>query len=138
MGKEFDFTKTIEDMSDEDLKQRIKDGYEHKMPEIRPVPYIGGLQEVIYRYPELTALCPMTGIQDLYTITIVFTPSELIPELKSLKQYFLAFRDLPISHEHLNSKITEEFNKAIKPTELKVVLNVAIRGGIKTTVIMEN
>lgn len=134
MGKEFDFTKTIEEMSDKDLKQRIMDGYEHKMPEIRPVPYIGVEQEVIYEYPELTALCPMTGIQDLYTITIEFIPDKLIPELKSLKQYFLAFRDLPISHEHLNSKIAEEFRKAIKPALLIVTLNVAVRGGIKTTV----
>ncbi len=134
MGKEFKFTKTIEDMSNEDLIKRIKDGYEHKMPEIKAIPYIGIEQEVTYEYPELTALCPMTGIQDLYTINIEFTPNKLIPELKSLKQYFLAFRDLPISHEYLNSKITEEFKKAVKPKELCVALDVAVRGGIKTTV----
>lgn len=134
---QWDFTKRIEDMSLEEVSERIKSAYEFEMPKIIPIPYVGVEGEVVeYAYPELTALCPMTGIQDLYNVSIVFVPNKFVPELKSLKFYFLAFRDLPISHEHLASKIEEEFKSAINPEEIQITLDVAVRGGIKTTIIV--
>lgn len=132
--KHFKFDGKIEDMSSEKLKERIKEVYNMEMPKIIPIPYIGKIEEVTYKYPELTALCPMTGIQDLYTITIKITPNEQIPELKSLKFYFLGYKDLPISHEHLCSKIYEDIKKTIDPSELQIDLDVAVRGGIETTI----
>jgi 7-cyano-7-deazaguanine reductase len=131
----WDFTAKIEDMTEEELKERIEQGYNCVMPLIISVPYVGTkLATVKYIYPELTALCPMTGIQDLYTLTVEFTPDNFIPELKSFKFYLLAYKDLPISHEHLASKIEKEFRESVKPSNLTLNLDTAIRGGIKTII----
>lgn len=133
--KNWDFSKTIEEMPAYELAQRIEEAYATEMPVIQSVPYIGvKIEQVEYIYPELTALCPMTGIQDLYTIKIFFMPDKWIPELKSLRQYLLAYRDLPISHEHLASKIYMDLYKVLAPQKLRVTLYVAVRGGIKTTI----
>jgi len=135
MTEEWNFTDKIEEMTPEQLKARIEKAWNHSMPKIVPVPYVGKIpHEVTYYYEELTARCPMTGIQDLYKVTIEFVPDKLIPELKSLKYYYMAYRDLPISHEHLHAKIFKDFKEAIKPTRVRVNLDVAIRGGIKTDI----
>jgi len=128
------FGKTIEEMDSDTLKLLIEEVVKCEMPEIRAIPYIGTDEKITYQYEELTALCPMTGVQDLYSITISYTPNKFIPELKSLKFYFLEYRNLPISHEHLAYKIAKDMNDAIQPMDLSIVLEVAIRGGIKTTI----
>lgn len=131
----WDFTGRIEDMTEDQLLERVTAAYEAPMPEIAVIPYVGNTCAAVrYVYKELVALCPMTGIQDLYEIVIDFTPDKYVPELKSLRFYFLAYRDLPISHEHLASKIEKDFKDAVQPDWLAVKLHVAIRGGIKTIV----
>lgn len=128
------FKDKIEEMSFEDVLQVTKDSYNKKMPRITHIPYIGLNQIANYVYPELTALCPMTGIPDTYTVHVTLEPNTLLPELKSLKEYFTAYRDLPISHEHLASKIYKEIKQAVDPKSLEVKLDVAVRGGIKTDI----
>ncbi|MGA1840718.1 MAG: NADPH-dependent 7-cyano-7-deazaguanine reductase [bacterium] len=133
-----DFKRRIEDMGNEEIKRQQEKVKRLKMPEIRTIDFLydeGG--EVTYEYAELTALCPMTGIQDIYTVKITFVPEKKIPELKSLREYFLAYRDVPILHEHLANKIFKDFNGAVRANKIKIQLNVAIRGGITTTVVIE-
>ena len=50
-----------------------------------------------YVYPELTALCPTSRLPDFYNITIAYEPDKRLPELKSLKYYFVAFRNVAVS-----------------------------------------
>lgn len=127
--------KKIEDMPIEEIDDLLQKSIEVKLSPIRPIPYKGEIDEVVvYEYPELTADCPMTRIQDLYTIRITYIPDKYVPELKSLKMYFLDYKNLPISHENLCAKIYKEFKEAVKPKKLKVELEVAVRGGIKTTI----
>ena len=134
--EDFPFGKVMESMKGEALKQRIEKAWNWKMTELTPVPYVGVIdQTVTYRYPELTALCPVTGIQDLYEVRIKFVPGEMVPELKSLKFYLMAYRDLPISHEHLQAKIFKDFKEQMNPKSLTVELDVTVRGGIYTTVV---
>jgi len=129
----------IEDMADEELAKVIQNAMDVELNTIRPIPYRGGLdQSVTYSYPELTANCPMTQIQDLYKVDIIFTPDKYIPELKSLKFYFLDYIGLPISHEHLQAKIYRDFKDAVKPKQLEVRLDVAVRGGIKTDIVYKS
>jgi 7-cyano-7-deazaguanine reductase len=131
----WNFTKKIEDMTADELKARVEQGYNAVMPTIQVIPYVGTKSAIVkYIYAELTALCPMTGIQDLYTLTIEFNPDSFVPELKSLKFYLLAYKDLPISHEHLASKIEKEFCEVVKPANISLNLDTAIRGGIKTII----
>lgn len=137
--KDLKFADKIEKMKGLELKERIQFAMDYKiLSTIRPIPYLGKKDiKVKYEHPELVARCPMTKIMDLYTITIEYTPDEFIPELKSLKFYFLGYDQLPISHEHLLVKIFNDFQQVIKPKWLKTTLSVAIRGGIKTEIIRE-
>lgn len=131
------FKGKIEEMDIEELREILRCAYKADMPKINPIPYFGEEEEITYEYSELTAICPMTGIQDLYTVKIKYVPEDYIPELKSLRFYFLAFRNLPITHELLASKIFSEFVLAVKPKKIQLTLEVAIRGGIKTTIVKE-
>ncbi|MGA1796687.1 MAG: preQ(1) synthase [bacterium] len=129
------FVKRIEDMDDEEIRRQQEEVKARAMPPIRTLDFLyKEAGEVTYEYPELTAVCPMTGIQDLYTVRITYVPDAKVPELKSLREYFLAYRDIPILHEHLAHKILEDFENAVKPSRVTVQLNVAIRGGITTTI----
>jgi len=80
---------------------------EFEYPETRTV--------VEYEYPELTAVCPMTGLPDFYTVRIVFEPDKKLPELKSLKLYFVSFRNMGILHENLANRIHIQ-----KPCDIKL------------------
>ena len=132
--KDWKFTKKIEDMSPEETRERIREGYEYPMPELFIMPYLGEDELVTYRTKDFCARCPATGIADVYDLTISFVPDGKIPELKSLKLYFNAYQDLPISHEHVASKIYEDFLNQVKPKELDLKLVAAVRGGIETIV----
>lgn len=132
------FTKKIEDMSPEELAFRIETSMTIELDyKIVPIPYLGGEEEVVvYEYLELIGRCPATGYPDIYTIRIIFEPNYLIPELKSLKFYYLNYFNMPISHEHLAARIYKDFQKIVAPKKLRLELDVAVRGGIYTTVIV--
>jgi len=134
--KKFDYVNRIEEMSDEDLRKRILDAMKAPIKnKIKAIPYLGGESITIeYSFPELQARCPMTGIRDLYKIRIKFIPNAMIPELKSLKFYFYGYEDLPISHEHVIAKIYRDFREVINPESLAMILYVAERGELLTTV----
>ena len=131
----FIFKKKIEEMNSEEIRKQQEKVKKMKMPEIRTVDFLYEGGEIVYEYRELIALCPITGIPDIYMVRIIHTPDKKIPELKSLRFYFLAYKDVPILHEHLANKIFEDFNKAVKPKNLKIELNAAVRGGIHTKII---
>lgn len=136
MTESWQYSQRIEDMSEEQVKARIEAATAYELPDkIVLIPYVAGIEETVeYLYPELSAKCPMTGQRDLYSITLRFKPDQRLPELKSLKKYFSGYDDLPISHEHLAAKIYQEFKRVVEPAEFNLKLDVAVRGGIKTTV----
>lgn len=134
MSSEKDFRK-IEEVSDKEIRGIIQTALTTPLPEIRRMPYLGDTEQVKYEYPELVANCPMTGILDTYKVTIKYTPNKWLSELKSLKFYFLGYQNMRIGHEHLCYRIKRDFQKQIKPKKLEVMLDVAVRGGITTTVV---
>lgn len=83
---------------------------------------------------EFTAVCPKTGLPDFATICITYVPDQQCVELKSLKEYFMFFRDIGIFHEHVINKVLEDFVAACQPQQAEVVGDFNIRGGIKTVV----
>lgn len=137
MEENFTFRK-IEETSPEEVRKQQEKVKKLKMPEISTMDFLyeeGG--EITYEYPELTAICPMTGIQDTYTVKIVYIPDKKIPELRSLRFYFLAYRDVPILHEHMANKIFEDFTRVVAPKKIRIELDVAVRGGILTKIVKE-
>ena len=83
---------------------------------------------------EFTAVCPKTGLPDFATIRVTYVPDERCVELKSLKEYFLSFRDVGIFHEHVVNKVLDDFVVACRPRKVEVVGEFNIRGGLKTVV----
>lgn len=126
----------MESAGEEEYQKRIRGAMEVELPHenLVLIPYIGKPEVVEYATDELIGLCPVTFLPDIYTVKIRFIPDKHVPELKSLKYYFLDYAQLPISHEHLASRIYDQFKGQVRPKELRVILEVAIRGGIKTTV----
>lgn len=86
---------------------------------------------------EFTTVCPKTGLPDYATITITYIPDKHCIELKSLKEYFLFYRDVGIFHEHLVNKVLDDFVKTCRPRKVEVVGDFNIRGGMKTVVHVE-
>ena len=106
-------------------------------PEIlEPIPYQnkGKNTRVEISNPEFTSLCPKTGLPDFGTITIKYLPDKYIVELKSLKYYFLQFRNTGIFYENLTKLIMDHLVTVLQPFEMTVEAHFTSRGGLSSTV----
>ena len=79
---------------------------------------------------EFTSLCPMTGQPDFARILIEYIPDQLCVESKSMKLYFLGFRNRRDFHETCVVKITNDLVALLSPKYLKVKGEFTPRGGI--------
>ncbi len=84
--------------------------------------------------PEFNCICPKTGLPDFATITLRYSPAKGCVELKSLKLYIVAFRDVGIFHEHVVNRILDDFVRAVQPRAVEVSGIFGARGGIVTSV----
>lgn len=90
--------------------------------------------EILISCPEFTSVCPMTGLPDFGEIRITYIPDALCVELKSLKYYFLEFRNRGIFYEAATNQILDDLVGVLAPRRMTVVGDFSVRGGIKTTV----
>ena len=88
-------------------------------------------------FPEFTCVCPKTGLPDFATIKIEYIPDKLLIELKSLKLYFVSYRNVGTFHEEVTNKILKDITAACKPRKMKITVEFNVRGGIKTVVSAE-
>lgn len=86
------------------------------------------------RVPEFTSVCPKTGLPDYGVLTIEYQPARLCLELKSLKLYLLAYRNLGIFYENAVNRILLDIVRAARPKWCMVRGEFTPRGGITTTV----
>ena len=84
--------------------------------------------------PEFTSVCPKTGLPDFGTITIHYIPDKMCVELKSLKYYYLEFRNAGIFYENITNTILDHMVEVLDPRELTVTTEWKARGGITETV----
>ncbi len=89
---------------------------------------------VEFEIPEFTAICPFSDFPDFAVIRLRYVPNQLCIELKSLKLYINAFRDVKIFHEHVVNIILEDFVDACKPLRVEIEGDFHVRGNIKTVV----
>jgi len=90
--------------------------------------------EITFSIPEFTSVCPRTGMPDFGTITIRYIPDKWCVELKSLKMYILAYRNLGIFYENAVNRILKDFVKASKPIRAGVTGEFNVRGGMKSII----
>jgi len=79
-------------------------------------------------------MCPKTALPDFGTITIHYRPDKLCMELKSLKMYTLAFRNLGIFQENVVNRMLADIVKYAKPIEATLVGDFMPRGGVHTKI----
>lgn len=87
--------------------------------------------------PEFTCVCPKTGLPDFATLTLEYVPDQRCLELKSFKEYLLAFRSLGIFHENVVNRIIDDVTSTCSPRKAKLTGLFNARGGIQTTVMRE-
>ncbi len=100
-----------------------------------PNPYPERDYVITHANPEFTAVCPVTGLPDFGEITVVFVPDKLCVELKSLKYYFLGFRNRGIFYEAVVNEILEDLVAATEPRWMEVTGEFSTRGGLHSTVV---
>ncbi|HUM03121.1 MAG TPA: preQ(1) synthase [Thermoanaerobaculia bacterium] len=90
--------------------------------------------EVVITIPEFTSICPKTGLPDFATLTVSYVPGRRCVELKSLKEYLLAYRALGIFNENAVNRVLRDLARAARPRRMTVRGVFTPRGGLQTTV----
>uniref|UniRef100_A0A7V1EIS4 NADPH-dependent 7-cyano-7-deazaguanine reductase n=1 Tax=candidate division WOR-3 bacterium TaxID=2052148 RepID=A0A7V1EIS4_UNCW3 len=109
-------------------------GLKTKLPKLDVLPNQFKNYKITIVIPEYSSVCPKTGLPDTGTITIEYEPNKYFVELKSLKMYILAYRNLGIFYENAVNRIFQDFIKCVKPRWAVVRGEFNPRGGIKTIV----
>lgn len=128
------FTIVVMPRKDAYTQEHAKSGLDVPLPEIETFPNQYPAYEVTLDNPEFTAVCPKTGLPDFGTITITYMPDKSLLEMKSLKEYMLAYRNIGIFQENATNRILEDVVKACKPKWCTVTGDFRPRGGMGTVV----
>ncbi len=114
--------------------EHARAGIRAKLPKLETWPNQFPGYEITTRFPEYTSVCPKTGLPDYGTITIQYRPRKLCLELKALKMYLLAYRNLGIFYENAVNRILRDIVDATRPESCVVRGEFTPRGGLTTTV----
>lgn len=115
-------------------EDHAKSGLDTKFPGIETWPNQFPSYEILIDIPEFTSVCPKTGLPDFGEITIRYMPGKACLELKSLKEYLFAYRNLGIFQENIVNQVLEDVVRAARPVWAVVHGNFRPRGGIGTRV----
>ena len=115
-------------------EEHARSGINARLPKIECFEIQFKGYEITISIPEYTSICPRSGLPDFGTITITYVPNKWCVELKSLKMYILAYRNLGIFYENAVNRILRDFVKAAKPVEAKVIGEFNVRGGMKSVI----
>lgn len=115
-------------------EDHAKAGLDAALPEIETWPNQFPGYEIEISLPEFTSVCPKTGLPDHGSIILTYSPDKECLELKSLKLYMLAYRNLGIFQENIVNRFLEDVVKAAHPISATVVGDFAPRGGVYSKV----
>jgi 7-cyano-7-deazaguanine reductase len=109
-------------------------GIDTKLPTLETWPNHFPGYEITIRMPEYTSICPKTGLPDYGAITIRYQPKKVCLELKALKMYMLAYRDLGIFYENAVNRMLRDVVAAVRPVWCEITGDFTPRGGLTTSV----
>ena len=99
-------------------------------------PFDSPNQYIVTETREFSAVCPFSGLPDLADVIIEYYPEGgKCVELKSLKYYFVSFRNVGIYQEAVTKKIYEDLKKLLETNRIKITTVYNTRGGFDTTCI---
>ena len=88
---------------------------------------------------EFSAVCPFSGLPDLAKIKIEYFPTGgKCVELKSLKYYFISFRNVGIYQEAVTKRIYNDLSLILQTEKIQITSIYNIRGGFKTICVEGN
>ena len=105
---------------------------------LETIDYDGNPQEVTYETDEFSAVCPFSGLPDIGKVVITYVPDRRLIELKSLKYYFVSFRNAGIYQEAATNRIYNDLHRLLAPRRLVVKTVYNLRGGIGATCVMDS
>lgn len=114
--------------------EHARAGLDAELPEIETFPNQFPGYTIEISMPEFTSVCPRTGLPDHGTLTLIYEPDKRCLELKSLKMYMLAYRNLGIFQENAVNRFLRDVVAAVRPVSATVIGEFAPRGGISTRI----
>ncbi|MGA2531881.1 MAG: preQ(1) synthase [Candidatus Aminicenantales bacterium] len=114
--------------------KEAKAGLRAKLPSIETFANQFPDYEITIEAAEFTSVCPKTGLPDFGTIVIRYVPATKVLELKSLKEYLLAYRNLGIFYENVVNRVLEDVVRASRPKNAIVTGEFNPRGGIRSMI----
>ena len=88
---------------------------------------------------EFIAVCPFSGLPDIAKIKIEYFPTGgKCVELKSLKYYFISFRNVGIYQEAVTKRIYNDLSSILQTEKIQITSIYNIRGGFKTICVEGN
>ena len=114
--------------------EHARAGIDTPLPEIETWPNQFPDYEIEIIIPEFTSVCPKTGLPDFGKLTLRYIPDKLCLELKSLKMYLLAYRELGIFYENVVNRFLRDVVGAAKPVSATVAGEFTPRGGLQSKV----
>ena len=90
--------------------------------------------DIVMSVNEFSCICPKTGLPDFAVLKLTYTPDKNCIELKSFKEYLLAYRNKGIFHENVVNRVLDDIIAVIKPRKAVLEGEFNSRGGIQTTV----
>ncbi len=133
----------MRDRGETKKQQRTKLGYNEQhavsgitaeLPAIETWPNQYKGYQITIEIPEYTAICPKTGLPDFGTITLRYMPDQTCLELKSLKMYIHAYRNLGIFYENAVNRILQDVINACHPVWAIVTGEFTARGGLRSII----
>ncbi len=115
-------------------ERHAKSGITAPLPDIETFPNQYKGYEITIEIPEYTAICPKTNLPDFGTITLHYMPDTKCLELKALKMYIHAYRNLGIFYENAVNRILQDVVKACQPVWVKVTGTFTARGGLSSKI----
>ena len=115
-------------------ERHAKSGLTTPLPEIETFPNQFRGYEITIEIPEYTAICPKTDLPDFGTVTIHYMPDKESMELKSLKMYIHAYRNVGIFYENSVNRILQDVVKACRPVWARVTGGFTARGGLSSKI----
>lgn len=109
-------------------------GIDAALPEIETWPNQYPGYEIEIEIPEFTSVCPKTGLPDFGTLKLTYVPDKKCLELKSLKMYTLAYRNLGIFYENVVNRFLRDVVSAAQPVSATVVGEFTPRGGLQSRI----
>ena len=116
--------------------KHAKKGLDEKLPKIDTWKNQFPSYEITVEAPEFTSVCPKTGLPDFGLLVLRYTPDKKCVELKSFKEYILAYRSIGIFYENAVNRILRDVIASCKPVNASLTGVFNSRGGMNCSVVV--